>query len=157
MPDHKLEISGLIWKQLISDLARTGRGIKESGAFLLGSMAPNRTVTEYLLYSDIAPDSQHVNYVLLRGRHMAKVWDICEQKGLRVVADIHTHPGVPIQSTSDRENPIVSIKGHIALIVPNFAQGVVLPSSLGFHEFQGQGVWHSWFRAQAAGLLRIKG
>ncbi|WNO03997.1 Mov34/MPN/PAD-1 family protein [Rhodoferax mekongensis] len=154
---HKLEISKPLWQQLIRDLARTGMGVKESGAFLLGNMEPSRVVTEYLLYSDIAPDSQHVNYVLLRGRHMAKVWDICELRKLRVVADIHTHPGVPIQSPSDRDNPIVSIAGHVALIVPNFAKGLVVPSSLGFHEFQGQGEWRSWFRGEAAALLNITG
>ena len=152
----QLEISDGLWRSLIKDLARTGEGRKESGAFLLGHQSLGREVTAYLLYSDIAPDSQHVNYVLLRGSHMARVWDECEKRQLKVVADVHTHPGAPWQSPSDRANPIISVPGHIALIVPNFAMGHITLASIGFHEFQGDGKWKSWFKADAAARLLIR-
>lgn len=156
MSAPQLEVSVGLWSQLIRDLARTGEGRKESGAFLLGQLTPERKVTEYLLYSDVAPDSQHVDYVLLRGRHMARVWDECENKRLKVVADVHTHPGAPFQSRSDRANPIISVSGHIALIVPNFATGDATPYSVGFHEFLGDGKWESWFKSDAAARLLIR-
>ena len=151
-----LKIAGGLWAHLIFDLARTGEGRKESGAFLLGKIEPDRTITDYLLYADIAPDSQHVDYVLLRGRHMARVWDECEARNLVVVADVHTHPGAPMQSRSDRANPIISVAGHVALIVPNFAMGRITPASIGFHEFQGDGKWKSWFKSDAANRLLMK-
>lgn len=151
-----LEIGRQLWGRLIQDLARTGEGRKESGAFLLGTLDPSRRVSDYLLYSDIAPDSQHVDYVLLLGRHMAKVWDECEKRHLMVVADAHTHPGAPIQSLSDRANPIISVAGHVALIVPNFAMGRVTETSIGLHEFQGNGNWKSWFKSEAAARLLVR-
>ena len=150
-----LEIGACLWARLIADLARTGDGHRESGAFLLGNLEPRRTVTAYLLYADIAPDSQHVDYVLLRGRHMAKVWEECERWRVLVVADVHTHPDAPVQSRSDRANPIISVAGHIALIVPRFAQGKVTRSTVGVHQFQGEGKWHSWFGLDAAVRLHI--
>ena len=150
-----LEISRVIWERLIADLARTGRGTRESGAFLLGTIDSHRIVTDYLLYDEVAPDSQHVEYVLLKGPHMARVWEECERRELLVVADVHTHPGAPIQSRSDRDHPIVCTPGHVALIVPGFAQGSVPPTRLGVHEFLGAGRWQSWFGSDAAARLRI--
>lgn len=150
-----LEMGATLWSQLIADLARTGKGRRESGAFLLGILKPRRTATGYLLYADVAPDSQHVDYVLLRGRHMAKVWEECERKRTMVVADVHTHPGAPAQSISDQANPIISVAGHVALIVPGFALGEVTPATVGLHQFQGEGRWRSWFGRDAVARLRI--
>lgn len=150
-----LDLGTNLWHRLIGDLARVGEGRRESGAFLLGTTHPRRIVTEYLLYSDVAPELQHIDYVVLQGKHMARVWDVCEQNGLAVAADIHTHPGAPIQSISDRQNPIVSLRGHVALIVPDFAIGDVSLSSIGFHEFLGAGRWSSYFGKNAASRIRL--
>jgi proteasome lid subunit RPN8/RPN11 len=148
-----LELPATLWVKLVADLARTGQGRRESGAFLLGTLAPRRTVATYLLYADVAPDSQHVDYVLLLGKHMARVWEECERTGLRVVADVHTHPAGPVQSRSDRANPIISLAGHVALILPRFAMGGVAPIDVGIHEFHGNGRWQSWFGPDAAARL----
>jgi proteasome lid subunit RPN8/RPN11 len=152
---HKLEIPKVLWCSLVGELARSGQGRRESGAFLLGTLQPRRTVTAYILYDSISPSAQHSNYVLLLGKDMAKVWLECERQGVQVVADIHTHPRGPAQSISDRANPIVSISGHVALIVPNFATGLVRPEDLGVHEFQGKGCWKSWFDTEAASKLKF--
>jgi proteasome lid subunit RPN8/RPN11 len=148
-----LDISIDLWSQLVADLARTGEGRRESGAFLLGTLAPHRKILSYMLYADVAPDAQYVDYVLLLGKHMAQVWEACEQRALQVVADVHTHPAGPAQSPSDRANPIISLAGHVALILPDFAMGIVTPSDVGVHEFQGNAHWQSWFKHDAATRL----
>ena len=51
----------------------------------------------------------------------ATLWDICKRRGLTVVADVHVHPGGAGQSDSDRDHPMISRAGHIALILPDFA------------------------------------
>jgi proteasome lid subunit RPN8/RPN11 len=150
-----LEISVPVWERLVSDLRRIGNGVRESGAFLLGESDERKIVTDYRLYDDVAPDSRHVDYVLLRGPHMGKVWEECERRGLFVIGDVHTHPGSPVQSHSDREYPIICIPGHVALIVPEFAQGDVAIDSLGLHQFLGAGRWQSWFGVDVAPRLRL--
>lgn len=150
-----LEIRLAVWERLIADLARTGHGVRESGAFLLGVSDQLRIITEYALYDEVAPDSLDVDYVLLKGPHMANVWEQCEQRRLFVVADVHTHPGAPVQSRSDREYPIICIPGHVALIVPRFARGHVTIDSLGLHHFLGAGRWESWFGVDVAPRLRL--
>lgn len=155
MSSPLLEIRREVWSRLVADLARTGKGTRESGAFLLGASDQRRIVTDYLLYDEVTPEEQHVDYVLLRGPDMARVWEACERRGLFVIADVHTHPGAPAQSRSDREHPIICIPGHIALIVPRFAQGLVTIDSLGLHHFLGAGRWESWFGSDVTSCLHL--
>ncbi|VAW71875.1 hypothetical protein MNBD_GAMMA12-1809 [hydrothermal vent metagenome] len=155
MSAPKLEMRRALWNEIVERLARSGQGKRESGAFLLGTLQPSRKVTAYILYDDISPSAQHSNYVRLLGGDMSKVWAECDRQGVQVVADVHTHPLGPAQSKSDRVNPIVSLNGHIALIVPNFAVGCVRPEDLGLHEFLSQGRWKSSFKVEAANKLRL--
>jgi proteasome lid subunit RPN8/RPN11 len=151
-----LELTRDLYRQLILDLARSGGGARESGAFLLGTLAPERRVREYLLYDVVAPEmALALEYVALTGMHMAIVWEKCQRDGLQVVADIHTHPGPPLQSSSDRAYPIVSIAGHIALIAPYFALRNPSPRDLGVHRFVGRGRWQSYFGTEAQALVEL--
>ena len=124
MPHPLLEVPRTLFDALIVDLAKSGRGVKESGAFLLGGQdSSRRFVTSYLMYDKVAPQSSSRHaYVAFTAEEMARAWEHCYAAGLQVVADVHTHPFGPAQSISDRAHPIVSIAGHLALIVPNFAQ-----------------------------------
>jgi proteasome lid subunit RPN8/RPN11 len=152
-----LEIPRGLYESLISDLAASGRGEKESGAFLLGTLdGPRRCVSSYLMYDKVAPlsSSQHA-YVAFTAEEMACAWEHCYAVGLQVVADVHTHPLGPSQSISDRAHPIVSVAGHVALIVPNFAQGAPQPRDLGVHVFGGCGSWQSVFREKAAAAIHL--
>jgi hypothetical protein len=54
---------------------------------------------------------------------------------------VHTHPGSSAQSSSDRAYPIIARKGHIALIVPDFAAWPVRRRELGIYRYLGGGNW----------------
>jgi len=60
---------------------------------------------------------------------------------MEVVGDVHTHPGAPIQSGLDRDHPMIAQRGHIALIVPFFAQGDFSPQALGIYEYASERRW----------------
>lgn len=153
-----LEMPRSLYGELIADLAKSGRGIKEAGAFLLGH-ADNRgrRVSSYLMYDIVATEScpKHA-YVVFTAEEMARAWEHCYATGLQVVADVHTHPMGPRQSVSDQAHPIVSVQGHVALIVPFFAMRGPQPVDIGVHVFEGAGRWRSMFRqaAHEAILLR---
>lgn len=152
-----LEMPHGVYGNLIRDLARSGGGVAEAGAFLLGAVSSGaRRVSSYLLYEQVAPQSrrQH-DYVAFTAEETARAWDYCYRNGVQVVADVHTHPAGPQQSRSDREHPIVSLAGHVALIVPHFALRKPQPADLGLHVFLGQGRWCSLFGADAAQALLL--
>lgn len=157
MPRPVLELPCSLFQALIVDLAKSGHGLKESGAFLLGRQdGTRRFVTSYLMYDKIAPKSSRSHaYVAFTAEEMARAWEHCHASGQQVVADVHTHPFGPAQSISDRAHPIVSVAGHVALIVPNFAQGSPQPRDLGVHLFGGAGRWQSMFDEEAQLAIRL--
>jgi proteasome lid subunit RPN8/RPN11 len=152
-----LELPERLYGQLIHDLAASGQGVKESGAFLLGTNDGRiRKVSSYLMYETIAPvSSREHDYVALTAQEMAAAWDHCSRVGLEVVADVHTHPLGPAQSLSDRAHPMVSVAGHVALIVPQFAMRDPTPAELGVHVFHGDSRWTSMFGEQARAAVVI--
>lgn len=53
---------------------------------------------------------------------------------------------VPIQAASvraktDRDNPMLPEVGHVAIIVPNFADRTYLPGQIGIYEYRGRRQW----------------
>jgi proteasome lid subunit RPN8/RPN11 len=142
-PHHKLSCSWLVWRRLLHDLRQRGRNYtRESGAFLLGCRNGARArFVDFVLYDDLDPQCLDTGIVSFDGRHFGKLWDLCAQTGLAVVGDVHTHPGRPGQSDSDRANPMISRAGHIALIVPRFASPPVRLPEVGFYLYDGAKRW----------------
>jgi hypothetical protein len=78
----------------------------------------------------------------LSGSAFDTLWQICRDNQLTVIADIHTHPSDWVaQSDTDRRNPMIAQAGHIAIILPNFAQGRIDPVSIGIFKYQGAHQW----------------
>lgn len=137
-----MSCSPALWAQVLSQLHRRGNGRHESGAFLLGVQRGERKEAQRVVYYDeLDPKAYSTGVCVLHGPAFSKLWGICRERQLAVVADIHTHPGEAFQSASDRTNPMVATAGHIAIIVPNFASGPALNERLGIFEYRGQHQW----------------
>lgn len=139
----------------MGDLHRRGGGRRESGAFLLGRVTEDaKVVSEWVSYEDLDPMSRRHAIIRLDTSAFSRLWQVCGDRNVQVVADIHTHPGRPIQSRSDRAFPMLSLSGHIALIAPHFARGTVTPADVSFNVYVGGGQWNSYFGADAASFIK---
>jgi hypothetical protein len=139
----------------VRELARRGEGSRESGAFLLArkDRSPRR-VAAVVFFDDIDPDALDGS-ISIRGARFGRLWSICSERGMRVIADVHTHPGAGVrQSSIDVENPMVAIRGHVAIILPDFARRSPAPAQAGVHVYQGGHTWESCLGADAIKLLR---
>lgn len=151
-----LEVPTAVWKALIEDLCKRGFGRRESGAFLLGTMEGDvRRVQTWVPYDELDADALTAGYVRLETAAFSRLWAICAEKGLAVVADMHTHPGGPTQSRSDQANPMISQAGHFALVVPRFARGRVVPNDVSVNVYLGNKQWASYFKRDAQELIRL--
>jgi len=151
-----LEFAPGIWPALMDSLRRRGAGRRESGAFLLGEVTDTaHIVRAWVLYDQLDPTSLHYSYVRLQSGAFSRLWEICSDLNLTVAADVHTHPKEPCQSPSDRANPMISLAGHIALIVPRFGRGTVLPRDVSYNVYLGHGKWESYFHDDAASLIKL--
>lgn len=141
-PRHEVSCSRRLWTRLLRQLRDRGRLERESGAFLLGTRDGNGVrIEDFVLYDDIDPHGLDTGIVRLDGRHFGRLWEICRERNLAAVADVHTHPGSSGQSPSDRAHPIIACAGHIALIVPHFARPPVRREDVGMYRYRGAGEW----------------
>jgi proteasome lid subunit RPN8/RPN11 len=142
-PNHRLRCKPGLWRELLAELCKRGEGCHEAGAFLLGPEGSGRReVTGVVYYDDLEPEAYSSGVCILHAPAFSKLWAMCREHGLTVVADVHTHPAGAGQSRADRMNPMVAQAGHIAIIVPNFAAAPVATAMLGIYEYRGQ---HTWF------------
>ena len=143
-PRHELSCSWLLWRRLLAGLRERGRCERESGAFLLGRREEGRArIVDFVLYDDLDPKVLETGIIRFDGRHFGKLWDLCRESGLTVVADVHTHPGSSVQSPSDQAHPMITRGGHLALIVPRFARAPVHRSEIGLYRYKGARRWET--------------
>jgi hypothetical protein len=141
-PKHRINCPSRTWRRIVGELERRGQQRHESGVFLLGfEYGGRREVTDAVFYDDLDPDAYASGVCILHGDAFAKLWALCREKKLTVVADVHTHPGAALQSFSDKTNPMVARSGHIAIIVPNYATWPIRADRLGIYEYRGQHEW----------------
>lgn len=143
-----------LWLRLVRELKRRGRGVRESGAFLLAKQDANRVV-DFVCYDEMDPTALDSGIVVFHGSGFVRLWDICSSRGVRVIADVHTHGGRWTgQSDADRTHPMVAQSGHLALILPHFARRELqLLRGVGIYEYLGN---HEWSRhAPRSGRFRI--
>ena len=98
---------------------------------------------DFVLYDDLDPHALDSGIVRFDGRYFGELWTICKSRGLTVVADVHVHPGGSGQSDSDRAHPMISIAGHIALILPRFAMGWQPRREIGMYRYLGGKRWET--------------
>lgn len=143
-----------VWADLISDLKRRGKHHRESGAFLLAQTADDDNIVRtWLPYDVLAPESLNYAYVRLEPVAFSRLWAFCSKHQMKVIADVHTHPKEPVQSLSDRSHPMIALNGHIAIIVPNFAQNFPRPFDCSFNVYLGNNRWVNCYREQADKLI----
>ena len=148
-----LELSLALWDATLAHLRQQGAGVRESGGFLLGKVQRDRRVaTHFLPYEQLQHDALQADFVQLSAASFGRLWDYCDEHDLDVVADVHTHRYGAGQSRSDSENPMLAIAGHLALIVPHFAQGPVHLEEVGLYLYQGAHRWQR-FRGQPVNTL----
>ena len=129
------------WHAGVAELHRRTFGQRESGAFLLGKKGRTRRIEKFVFYDDFDPAALNSGIVIIDGRRLGALWAHCRETGYEVVADIHVHPGEYRQSKSDKANPIIAEKGHIALILPDFAKGPNRPGKIGVFRYLGNLQW----------------
>lgn len=156
-PRHELSCSWFLWRRLVGRLRERGRNAtRESGAFLLGRNDGDAArIVDFVLYDDLDPHSLDTGIVRFDGRYFGELWDICKRRGLSVVADVHVHPGAVYQSESDRQYPMISVAGHVALILPNFAFGSMRAHSVGIYRYLGGKRWDAVPPGERAEVLYI--
>jgi len=155
-PEHRLSCSTRLWNNALRELRRRGEGKRESGAFILGTDdGLRKRAMRFAYYEDLDARALDSGIVVFDGVGYGRLWQLCRDIGLSVVADVHTHPRVARQSETDRDNPMIATPGHIAIVVPDLARHSVRAAQLGVYEYQGQHRWKEFIGTNAARYFYI--
>src|SRR5690349_4485121 len=113
MQKPKLIIRLSVWKTLIKQLKYRGNnGKRETGAFLLGNRNTSEIIS-FICYNDLDPHAFDSGIIIFNGDGYIPLWEYCIKYHLKVLADVHTHPGEWTgQSDSDMRHPMIAQKGH---------------------------------------------
>lgn len=167
---------------MMRQLERQGEHRREAGAFLLGSAAgaaettmvrrvitslrsrvltstrplPHAdSVTAVAYYKDLDPECL-TGGITFHAIGYTRLSELCRNRDLRVVADIHLHPGNGTrQSSTDADHPMVARAGHLALIAPRLGAHVMTPDELGAHVMTTTG-WTSYFRDDVENVFQVR-
>lgn len=156
-PQHSVSISWFVWRRLVTALVERGHGFtRESGAFLLGYRYEDRVrIVDFVLYDDLDLRCLDTGIVIFDGRHFSPLWALCKERGLSVVADVHTHMGSEAQSRSDQQHPMVASAGHVAFILPRLAARPLSVANVGMYRYCGGKRWETVPTEQRSQFLFI--
>jgi proteasome lid subunit RPN8/RPN11 len=111
-------------------------------------------VADVRFYDDLDPTALDSGAINFHADGYSALWAHCRKNALEVLADIHTHPGTSAaQSWIDRKNPMIPVRGHVAIVLPNFAR--VSFWSLrhaSIYEYEGD---YDWRRCNIDGALTV--
>lgn len=140
-PDAVIAAPKWLWSSVVASLRSKGDGERESGCFLLGDIDGGIRYVRDVVYFDELDARCETGHLSLDAGAFTELWKICEARGMAVVADVHTHPGVALQSDTDERNPAISQVGHVAMIVPEFAMTIREHEGLGVFVYRGRHQW----------------
>lgn len=156
-----LLISRRRFTRLLTELHRRGEDRRESGAFLLAHrdarpIAGSQEITGIIYYDDLDADCL-TGGITMHAIGLSRLNQLCRERRLRVLGDIHTHPGSYIQQSHiDATHPMIALPGHIAFIAPNYAAGSVRTTDLGGHRLMPGGAWERAYGTDVAGMLQVR-
>jgi proteasome lid subunit RPN8/RPN11 len=141
-----IKIPRLVWAAALRDLRRSGRGRRESGAFLIGAPGIRQAqVTDYVCYDTLDTNAYQNGVISFHDTGYAALWDLLKKRQVEVLADVHTHGGADVrQSSIDRRHPMMPVIGHTAMIVPHFAKTSIWSlNAVGVYEYLGKFEWQT--------------
>ena len=144
--NNTINIPILLWAKLVFDMRKRGKGVRESGAFLVGRQSNGRGyVHTYLCYDDIDPNAYQHGAIIFHAAGYAAAWKRCKELRLDLLADLHTHPGPDVrQSGIDQRHPMIPVVGHTAMIMPSFGHTPCWSlGGVGVYEYMGNFKWHT--------------
>lgn len=149
----RVRIAQHTFLRLVRELEDRSEHRREAGAFLLGP-EPGHDVTRVAYYDDLDPDCL-TGGITFHSSGYTKLNQLCRNHQVRVIADIHLHPGPGVQqSHTDATHPMVARAGHLALIAPRFGQDVTRAEQLGVHLRAADG-WHSFLQSEVADVFVV--
>ncbi len=124
-------------EQSLTTLRLCGEGSRECMLFWLAACDGCEQVVEVAHLPHAATHGS----CEIDGRALNGLWRRLATEDLRIVAQVHTHPGAAFHSRTDDQFPVLPRVGLLSLVVPNFALTEFDPSECFLGRLEADGSW----------------
>jgi hypothetical protein len=93
--------------------------------------------------------------VILDAQSLFEMNVMLNQKGLRLAAQLHTHPGEAYHSETDDRYSVVTARGGLSIVVPNFAAAPFSLDSCAVYQLNSRGKWIELRQPKLSSLICI--
>jgi hypothetical protein len=93
--------------------------------------------------------------VILDARSLFEMNVMLNQHGLRLAAQLHTHPGEAYHSETDDRYSVVTARGGFSIVIPDFATAPFLLNSCAVYRLNLRGQWIELRQPKLSSLICI--
>jgi hypothetical protein len=138
-------------------LRAVGRRGSEGLVLWCGRSSGDRfEVTNILVPRQRAMRSDYGVCAIVDGLELHRINMELYETGLRMIAQVHSHPTEAYHSDTDDEHSIVNTVGGLSLVVPDFATRDFSLKECAIYRLAPSGEWKGLSRSEAAALITIR-
>jgi hypothetical protein len=132
-----------------------GRRRLEGLVLWLGNVEPGRArvIRAFVPEQRSVADENGVGY-FVSGETLFELNRALEETGLRLIAQVHSHPKEAYHSATDDRYAIVTADGSFSLVVPNFGRAPADPTSWAVYRLS-QGDWQELSTQEVQSVFKI--
>lgn len=141
--------------ETLDTLKRFGAEELEGLVLWLGTIVGTRADVTKILVPDQHPiqSESGIGY-FVSGETLFAINKTLSETGLRLIAQVHSHPGEAYHSAADDEYAIVTSEGGLSLVVPDFGHALADPSSWAIYRLTS-GAWKEIDAEDAQRLIQV--
>src|ERR1700690_4586630 len=133
-----------------------GRRQLEGLVLWLGEVEPGRARVKRAIVPDQLPVSSESGLgYFVSGQTLFELNQALSESGLRLIAQVHSHPQEAYHSAADDRYAIITADGGLSLVVPNFGRAPADPAHWAVYRLT-QGDWQELSAYEVKSLFEIK-
>jgi hypothetical protein len=153
---NRVHIDANIVRATLEALQRFGAQRLEGLVLWLGDIDADRAhVVRAVVPEQQAISNENGVGYFVSGETLFKLNQSLSESGLRLIAQIHSHPGEAYHSEADDRYAIVTADGGLSLVVPDFGRAPADPTMWAVYRLSN-GRWQELSSQQARRLLRVE-
>lgn len=144
-PVHELQIPDLVLAPTLEFLAEKGQHGQEGFVVWGGCHIDDHTLrfTSCYVPEQTAHDTPEGLLVVVKGEALFRMNQAFYERGEIAAGQVHTHPTDAYHSSTDDHFPLVTLRGALSLVIPDFAKdGLDGMDRWAWYRLRELGQWH---------------
>ncbi|HLY61030.1 MAG TPA: Mov34/MPN/PAD-1 family protein [Terriglobia bacterium] len=152
---NNISIDAAVIEATLKVLQHFGAHDCEGLVLWIGEITQDRARVTQAIVPDQRPikDEKGVGY-FVDGETLFELNRKLAASGLRLIAQVHSHPSEAYHSKADDRYAIITADGGLSLVVPNFGRAPANPATWAVYRLIN-GLWHELGAEEATSLLTV--